>query len=88
MPELKLRPKTLVELAANARFLVMPRPIQLDDKAAKLLTSEARRLLADLLERLSGGEWQPERLEDEIRSFAEEKGSKARHRLPSRCGPL
>ena len=39
MPELKLRPKTLVELAANARFLVAPRPIRLDDKAAKLLNS-------------------------------------------------
>src|SRR5690348_5298949 len=52
MPELKLRPKTLVELAANARFLVASRPIPLDDKAAKLLTSETRRLLAELLARL------------------------------------
>src|SRR5713101_2711288 len=32
MPELKLRPKTLVELAANARFLVTPRPIGPDEK--------------------------------------------------------
>jgi glutamyl-tRNA synthetase len=74
MPELKLRPKTLVELTANARFLVMPRPIRLDDNAAKLLTSDARRLLSELLERLSGGEWQAERLEDEVRAFAEQKG--------------
>jgi glutamyl-tRNA synthetase len=76
MPELKLRPKTLVELAANARFLVAPRPIRLDDKAAKLLTPEARGLLADLAERLHGAEWRPERLEDEIRSFAEQKQMK------------
>jgi glutamyl-tRNA synthetase len=76
MPELKLRPKTLVELAANARFLVIPRPIRPDDKAAKVLTSDARRLLADLLERLGGVEWQPEHLEDEIRAFAEQKGTK------------
>jgi glutamyl-tRNA synthetase len=76
MPELKLRPKTLTELAANARFLVAPRPIRLDDKAAKLLTPEARRLLADLIDRLRGAEWQPERLEDEIRAFADEKGTK------------
>jgi len=76
MPELKLRPKTLSELAANARFLVAPRPIRLDDKAAKLLTPEARRLLADLIDRLRAGEWQPERLEDEIRAFADEKGTK------------
>jgi glutamyl-tRNA synthetase len=76
MPELKLRPKTLVELTANARFLVAPRPIQTDEKAAKLLTSEARRLLADLLHHLGGAEWRPEALEQEIRSFADEKGTK------------
>ena len=76
MPELKLRPKTLVELAANARFLVAPRPIRPDEKAAKLLTPDARQLLADLLERLSGAEWQTKRLEDEVRAFAEKKGRK------------
>ena len=76
MPELKLRPKTLVELAANARFLVALRPIQPDDKAAKLLTPEARRLLADLLAQLRPSEWQPERLEEKVRSFAEQSGLK------------
>src|SRR5215469_15262750 len=76
MPELKLRPKTLVELAANARFLVAPRPLQPDDKAAKLLTPEARRLLAELRERLAVVEWQPGRLEDETRSFAAEHAVK------------
>jgi glutamyl-tRNA synthetase len=76
MPELRLRPKTLVELAANARFLVAPRPIRPDDKAERLLTSDARRLLADLLERLGGVEWRPEGLEAEIRAFAEQKGTK------------
>jgi glutamyl-tRNA synthetase len=76
MPELKLRPKTLAELAANARFLVAPRPIRLDDKAARLLTPGARRLLADLMDRLRAPEWQLERLEAEIRSFADQKGTK------------
>ncbi len=76
MPELKLRPKTLVELAANARFLVTPRPIRPEDKAAKLLTSDARRLLAELPGRLGGVEWRPDRLEAEIRAFAEQKGTK------------
>ena len=76
MPELKLRPRTLVELTANARFLVAPRPIRPDDKAAKLLTPDARRLLAGLLERLDRVEWQTERLESEVRALAEEKGIK------------
>src|ERR1700730_15929158 len=49
MAGLKLRPKTLGELAANALFFVTKRPIALDDKAAKLLTGEARQLLDELL---------------------------------------
>jgi glutamyl-tRNA synthetase len=76
VPELKLRPKTLVELAANAGFLVAPRPIQPDDKAAKLLTPEARRLLAELQERLGHSQWRQECLEEEVRSFADERGMK------------
>jgi glutamyl-tRNA synthetase len=76
MPELKQRPKTLVELTANARFLVAPRPIQPDEKAAKLLTSEARQMLAQLSQRLESAEWLPEALEREIRSFAAQKGTK------------
>jgi glutamyl-tRNA synthetase len=72
MPELKLRPKTLVELTANARFLVAARPLQPDDKAARLLTPEARRMLAELLEPLRSVEWRSETLEERIRSFADE----------------
>jgi glutamyl-tRNA synthetase len=76
MPELKLRPKTLVELAANAGFLAATRPIQPDDKAARLLTVEARRLLAGLQEHLGHAQWRQECLEEEVRSFADEKGMK------------
>jgi glutamyl-tRNA synthetase len=76
MPELKLRPKTLTELAANARFLVMPRPIRPDDKAAKLLDAEARALLGELLSRLGVAEWRPGTVEQTIRTFAEQRGLK------------
>jgi glutamyl-tRNA synthetase len=76
MPELKLRPKTLAELAGNARFLVTPRPIQADERATKLLTPEARRMLAELPSRLAKAEWRHERLEEAIRAFADEKGTK------------
>jgi glutamyl-tRNA synthetase len=74
MPELKLRPKTLAELAANARFLVAKRPIRPDDKAAKLLASEARRLLAALLPALDGAAWRSEDIEERVRSFADVHG--------------
>jgi glutamyl-tRNA synthetase len=76
IPELKLRPKTLADLAANARFLVTPRPIRPDERAAKLLSPEARGMLSEVLMRLEHAEWRPEVLEDEIRSFSEEKGTK------------
>jgi glutamyl-tRNA synthetase len=76
MPELKLRPKTLVELTANARFLVTPRPIRPDEKALKLLTPEARQLLTRLPQRLESAEWLPNALESEIRAFADETGAK------------
>jgi glutamyl-tRNA synthetase len=76
MPELKLRPKTLVELATNAGFLVTPRPIRPDEKAARLLTSAARELLAELGQRLERAEWRAPVLEEEIRSFADKKEAK------------
>jgi glutamyl-tRNA synthetase len=74
MPELKLRPKTLVELAANARFLVAERPIAPDAKAAKLLTPEACGLLAALGQVLECGEWRDAPLEEQVRAFATDNG--------------
>jgi glutamyl-tRNA synthetase len=84
MPELKLRPKTLVELAANALFLVKPRPLQADQQAAKLLTSEARHRLGTLLQRLDRTAWQAPALEECVREFAAELGAK----LGSMAQPL
>jgi glutamyl-tRNA synthetase len=74
MAELKLRPKTLVELAANARFLIAERPIVPDAKAAKLLTLQARRLLALLGPALCDGEWRAQPLEERVRAFADAHG--------------
>src|SRR5262252_1251150 len=74
MAELKLRPKTIAELAANATFLVVPRPIPLDDRAVKLLTVVARGQLAELRQRLEDIGWRPKALEEHIRAFVDEKG--------------
>jgi glutamyl-tRNA synthetase len=76
MPELKLRPKTLAELADNAFFLVKHRPISADEKAAKLLTRAARELLGALLQQLERTAWQSTTLEACIREFAAEHGTK------------
>src|SRR5207248_1987904 len=52
MPGLKERAKTLVELIDGARFIVADRPLALEEKAAALLTPEARMLLGGLVDEL------------------------------------
>jgi glutamyl-tRNA synthetase len=77
MPGLKPRATTLVDLAAAARFYVAPRPIRPDAKAEKLLSSEARGLLAGLRAPLEGlNAWDAEAIEAELRRQAEITGQK------------
>jgi glutamyl-tRNA synthetase len=76
MPELKMRPKTLAELAANSLFLVKSRPIGADQKAAKLLTPAGRNLLRALLQRLGRSAWHTSALEECVREFAAENETK------------
>ena len=77
MPGLKERAKTLVELLLSARYLFVPRPLDLDEKAAKLLEGDARRRLAALHERFAKLDaWEPGALEAATRAYAEEAGVK------------
>ena len=77
MPGLKPRAKTLAELADTAAFYVSPRPLKVTEKAAKLLTPEARDRLGRLLGALQAAEtWSEEALEAAIRGFAEAEAVK------------
>ncbi|MGI9492155.1 MAG: glutamate--tRNA ligase [Geminicoccaceae bacterium] len=77
MAGLKPRATTLNDLAAAARFYVVPRPIQPDAKAEKLLTSDARERLAGLMQPLSNlDHWNEETLEAALRSEVEKSGQK------------
>jgi glutamyl-tRNA synthetase len=77
MPGLKERAKTIVELVDSARYLYAARPIRVEDRAAALLNPEARRMIADLVPALEAIErWEPDRLEAEVRKFADERGLK------------
>jgi glutamyl-tRNA synthetase len=76
MPGLKMRAKTLVELADNARFYVERRPIPRDPKAAALLTPEARKLLSELAPKLAAANWAASALEETVRHQAEGLGLK------------
>src|SRR5690349_16119862 len=77
MPGLKERAKTLVELIDSAKFLYVPRPLPLDERAAALLTADARSLMGKLAARLAAIEpWSAEATEAAVRSFAEREGVK------------
>jgi glutamyl-tRNA synthetase len=77
MPGLKERAKTLVDLTEQARYIYADRPIPMDDKAAALLTPDARAMIGDLARMLDRVEpWTVEALEATVRSFAERIGVK------------
>ncbi len=77
MPGLKERAKSLVELVEGARYIFADRPLALDERAAGLLTAEARALLGEISEELAAVEpWTPEATEQAVRSFAERRGMK------------
>jgi glutamyl-tRNA synthetase len=77
MPELKPRAKNLNELAEGATFLYRQRPLDLDEKAALLLSGDAGRLLARVYAVLSAlDEWSAAAAEAGVRSVAETAGVK------------
>lgn len=77
MSGLKERTKTLVELLELAHYIIADRPLQPDDKAAKILTDDTRAMLSRLTSRLQNtSNWTLEMLDAETRSFAEDEGLK------------
>ena len=76
MPSLKERAKTLVELIQGAEFLFTDGPRTLDAAADKLLTPEARAVLATALRALDATDWTGPALEAAARAHAEATGVK------------
>ncbi len=77
MPGLKARAKTLAELTDSAYYIFAERPLELDEKAAKLLAGDARDILAKLTPRLAAAsDWRSAALESDLRAFAEAEGLK------------
>jgi glutamyl-tRNA synthetase len=77
MPSLKERAKTLIELIGSAYFIFADRPIEIEPKAAALLTPENRELIGRLrgaLETVTV--WTTETTEAAMRTFAEQNGLK------------
>ena len=77
MAGLKSRAKTLNELAENAVLYVTERPLEISDKAAKLLSPEARARLGRLAPDLRAvDDWNEPALEARLRAFAEAEDCK------------
>jgi glutamyl-tRNA synthetase len=77
MGVLKERAKTLVELVDGARFITAERPLQIDQRAAAVLTPEARALMGELSSDLGELEpWTAETTELAIRAFAQRTENK------------
>ncbi len=76
MPGLKERAKTIVELAAAADFLYTDGPRDLDAAAEKLLTPEARAVIAKVLPMLEATDWSVAALESAARDLATAEGLK------------
>ncbi len=72
LPGLKERAKTLVELQESARYLWVQRPLDLDAKAEKILSDEARVVLGKVLIALEAlEEWTVESTETVVKAVAE-----------------
>jgi glutamyl-tRNA synthetase len=77
MPELKARAHNLNELAESADFLFAQRPLDLDEKAAALLSDEARSHLALAHSALAAGpKWEHDTLDAAVREVAEQSALK------------
>ena len=76
MPALKERAKTLVQLDQGAEFLYTDGPRDLDAAAAKILTPDARAILARALPALEATDWSGPALEEAARTFSETNGLK------------
>ena len=80
MSSLKSRANTLVELTENAIFYAHDRPLELDQKADRLLDPAARGLLGRLTPRLGAlDDWSEASVEAETRAFAEAEAVKLGH---------
>ena len=77
MDGLKARAKNLVELTENSLFYVVDRPLEMNAKADKILTPEARQRLVGLQAALAAlPEWSETAIEEAVRVCAESENCK------------
>lgn len=87
MPLIKDKSKNLEQLSAATRFAFNTRPISLNEKAEKILNSDAREVLSNLLPELEKLEhWDCESLDACVREYCEKTDTKlGKVAQPIRC---
>ena len=74
---LKSRARTLVELLDSTYYIFADRPLELDEKASKILAQDMRKQLTKLTSLLQNAtRWHSSSLEEIVRAFAENEGVK------------
>ena len=87
MPSLKERAKTLIELIDSAYFIFADRPLEIEPKAAALLTPENRELIGKLRTALEAvTPWTAETTEAAMRAFRRKQQPQARRGRPAAAG--
>ena len=71
---LKQKARTLPQLLEQARFALIDRPVDIDEKAAKALNSESRGMLKTLTAAVQHASWTRDELEQAAKIIAEENG--------------
>ena len=71
---LKEKAKTLPQLLDQARFALIDRPVDVDEKASKALDSVSRGMLKSLTAAVQHGSWSRDELELAAKTVAEENG--------------
>lgn len=84
LSSLKERAKSLPELIEKAHFILVSRPLDIDDKAAKHLDDVSRGILNELTPQLQNVSWTRDALEGIVTTVAESHGAK----LGKLAGPL
>jgi glutamyl-tRNA synthetase len=74
MKGLKIRAKSLNELAERALFYVVSVPLALDEKATQIMNDEARQIIVELLPKLEAAqEWNETSLQAMLNQYIEQK---------------
>jgi len=77
LPEIKTKTKTIDELIKSIEFIFQKRPIKLNEKAAEILTIDAKKILSEIKKNIETLDtWDINNIEQLLKDFSSSKGIK------------